>query len=267
MKPIKHRKLIACLLLGLGVFFSSNAHAFKVLFIGNSFTGYAVSTLERFTRAAPNGQDQFSYEWVGGMTLLEHASRFETLRAIREGAFDYVVLQDLSLQPINNPNGFRQAIALLVNEVRQSGAEPILYMTWARLANGNYPNDQATVKAAYLAEAARYDLAVIRAGEVWNFFYQNNRTLFNKLYDPDLIHPSIFGTFAIASSVYKVLYGNNQSWTPTTGLDSASASAIRQAALQLNQTRPSYFNQPPAPIPPSPSPIVITPILQLLLDE
>jgi hypothetical protein len=237
--------------------------AYKVLFVGNSFTGYAVSTLERFKATSPNGPDDFRYQWVGGMTLLQHSTRPETLAAIRSGAFDYVVLQDQSLQAINDPPSFRAGIAALVNEVRASGAEPILYLTWARVAAGNYANDQVTVRNAYLTEAARYGLAVIRAGDVWEYFYYNDRALFNSLYDPDGIHPSIFGTFAIASSVYKVLYPGSQTWSPTVGLE-ASAPAIRAVALQLNTTRAPYFNTPPpvvvVPPPVEPPPPVEEPL-------
>ncbi len=221
--------------------FSPCAHALKVLFVGNSFVQYSVPTLQRFLQNNPNSQDTFGYEAVGGITLSEHARRETTLARIRDGAWDYVVLQDHSTQSIRHPDQFSLGIETLVAATRESCAQPILLQTWARLQTGNYPGDQITVSRAYLDLGNRLSVPVARVGDLWFDMYQNQRSIFTKMFDPDGIHPTDFGTFAVAISIYSVLYNEPLDWVPTAGVGTAG-STLRASALRLNTPLAPHSN-------------------------
>ncbi len=220
---------------------SMPASAFKVLFVGNSFTGFSATTLQRFAANNPQGEDTFQYEYVGGISLSEHARRPQTLALIRDGHWDYVVLQDHSTQAIRHPGYFVSGVKDLVAEVRASGAEPILFQTWARLQTGNYPGDQIRISQAYLDIGAELEVSVARVGDLWFEMYRNSRSVFDRMFQEDLIHPTDFGTFAVAVSVYRVMYEGNLGWSPTAGVGSAG-DVMRASALRLNTTREAHFN-------------------------
>lgn len=220
---------------------SMPASAFKVLFVGNSFTGFSATTLQRFAANNPQGEDTFQYEYVGGISLSEHARRPQTLALIRDGHWDYVVLQDHSTQAIRHPGYFVSGIKDLVAEVRASGAEPILFQTWARLQTGNYPGDQIRISQAYLDIGAELEVSVARVGDLWFEMYRNSRSVFDRMFQEDLIHPTDFGTFAVAVSVYRVMYAGDLGWSPTAGVGSAG-DVMRASALRLNTTREAHFN-------------------------
>ena len=230
-----------CLILMVLLLVSAPASAFKVLFVGNSFTGFSASTLQRFAANNPQGEDIFHYEYVGGISLSEHARRPQTLALIRDGHWDYVVLQDHSTQVIRHYGYFVSGIKALVEEVRASGAEPILFQTWARLQTGNYPGDQIRISQAYLEIGAELDVPVARVGDLWFEMYRNARSVFDRMFQEDLIHPTDFGTFAVAISVYRVMYAGDLGWSPTAGVGTAG-DVMRASALRLNTTREAHYN-------------------------
>ena len=234
----KRHILLACGLLCLVL--SLPAQAFKVLFVGNSFVGYSKSTLQSFAQFSPY-EDEFGYEIVGGITLGEHARRDATLSRIKNEKWDYVVLQDHSLQPIRHPASFQFGIKQLIIEVRKSGAEPILFMTWARLQSGNYIGDQKTVSAAYLQAGVDHDVSVARVGDVFLDRYRNDSDLFFRMFDDDGIHPTRFGAFAVAASVYAVMYDDSLGWAPTAGVGTAG-NRLRASAVSINTTRTAHYN-------------------------
>src|SRR5271169_3959760 len=75
------------------------APSLRILFIGNSYT-YFNNLPEIFSRLAMAGQPGLSVETtaitVGGSTLAQHRQRGAAQKAIREGHWDYVVLQEQS---------------------------------------------------------------------------------------------------------------------------------------------------------------------------
>ena len=251
-------KIVAALFL---LSLSTSAWSFNVLFVGNSFVGYSNSTLQRFAQASPLGEDVFGYEIAGGISLGEHARRAETLARIRDGKWDYVVLQDHSLQPIRHFAAFRSGLDQLIKATRDSGAEPILFMTWARLQSGNYPGDQTTVSNAYLQAATDHNVAIARIGDVFFDKYRNDSNLFFRMIDDDGIHPTSFGTFAVAASIYRVMYDDTLSWAPTSGVGTAG-DRLRASAVALNTPREPHFNPSSA----SSSPPSLAAIFELLAD-
>ena len=54
-----------------------------------------------------------------------------TLRALREEKWDYVVLQEMSNGPVVSKASFLKSASALCEKIRDAGAVPVLYATWA----------------------------------------------------------------------------------------------------------------------------------------
>jgi len=223
------RGISLCLLL----LFTNTLYASKVLFIGNSFIGFSQPTLEQFAALNPLGDNEFGYEFSGGISLLEHTRRASTLARIKRGEWDYVVIQDHSLQTLRDPQGFACAVEMLVELIRQGGAEPILFMTWARLENGHYADHQAIISASYRDIGQRLKVPVAQVGEVWFDMYRNNPRVFDRMFKPDGIHQTELGSYAVAASIFRVMYDDQLNWARSLSSDS-DGSIVHASAVRLN---------------------------------
>lgn len=102
----------------------------KVLFIGNSFTqrNNLPDILARMAEAAGA-----ALEWrlisVGGASLRTHWNKGEATRAIAEGQYDYVVLQEQSTLPIKNAARMHENVRLFDAAIKSAGAKTALYLT------------------------------------------------------------------------------------------------------------------------------------------
>ncbi len=213
---------------------SANASAFRVLFIGNSFTGFSKPELERF-KLASNLDDEFGYEFIGGIDLFGHLNRPETLARIQNGQWDYVVLQDHSLQTYVRFEKFTSAITDLAALVRETGAEPILFQTFARLESGGYRLRQVTVNQRYRDLGETLNIHVMAVGEAWLHLHDTNLAYFNRLHQTDRIHQTPLGATIVAGALYKTLYDTDLSWAPM-------ESVAKNAVLQTIDTRPAHLN-------------------------
>src|SRR6476469_3991383 len=107
----------------------------KVLFIGNSVT--ARNDLPGLVaRLADAGGQRLEHQLisVGGASLRTHWNKGHALNRIREGDFDYVVLQEQSTLPVKNAARMHENVRLFDEAIRAAGARTALYMTWARKA-------------------------------------------------------------------------------------------------------------------------------------
>src|SRR5437899_7007199 len=112
----------------------------SVLFIGNSFT--ARNRLpELISELAATRGTEFQYRLIsaGGASLRNHWNAGTALTAVKNGHYDYVVLQGQSTLPIKNAKRMHENVRLFDEAIRAAGAKTILYMTWARL---NAPDSQ-----------------------------------------------------------------------------------------------------------------------------
>jgi predicted amidohydrolase YtcJ len=177
----------------------------RVLFIGNSLTYY--NDLPKiYAGFGPNIETRSVTR--GGATLQLLWDLGEARAAIREGNWDYVVLQEQSLlgegladgqMAVNDPAMFRRAATLFDNEIRRAGARTVLYMHWARKA---YPQHQPYIAAAYNDVARELGAIVSPAGIAW----QRIGSVVD-LYDPDGLHPALPGSQVAAAVLYSVLNG------------------------------------------------------------
>ncbi len=222
-----------------------HANAARVLFIGNSFTGYTSTTLKRFATISPLGPHQFQFEFVGGTNLQAHSSREETLKAVQCKRFDYVVMQDHSLRTLIAPESFEFGVTQLTSMARENGAKPMLFQTWARGQAGNLNSflfHQNIISNAYLDIGSELNVPVIRIGDAWREVRNTNLSLFNSLFLPDLIHPTPTGEYIAAASIYRAIYPTDLAWLSSFPGDNAQLAGIRGIVNRLNPSGSSYTN-------------------------
>ena len=104
----------------------------KILMLGNSFTS-SNGLPERL--AERTGAEVIAHT-RGGARLSEQlnpATRLgrATAAALEGERFDYVVLQEMSHGPVTAPERYRDSVKGLCARIRQNGALPVLYATWA----------------------------------------------------------------------------------------------------------------------------------------
>lgn len=186
-----------------------------VLFVGNSFS-FGLPRAFKKEAEAHGRRVRTGLCATNGWTLRQHASDPETLRTIRGGHWDIVVLQEYSGIPAMNRHARDRAmfppLRALVKEARAGGAVPVLYQTWGlRKGSPWRPGDDfhamtARVRDGYRAASANAGkLVVVPAGDAWEREYDQGKA--DELFMPDGKHPARLGTAVAASAFYESLFG------------------------------------------------------------
>jgi hypothetical protein len=211
---------------------SSSGQRLRVLFIGNSFT--YVNDLPRLTeRLATSANESRPLETrmvtVGGASLKSHWDNGEALAAIKGARWDYVVLQEQSALPINNPKVMHEYARLFDAEIRKAGARTIFYLTWAR---EDRPEAQAAITAAYTSIADELGALLAPVGLAWQRALKEKDGL--RLYHKDKLHSSPAGTYMAACVFYAVLYGKSPEGLARRLIDSQFGTDSEGANLDLD---------------------------------
>jgi len=193
-----------------------DAKTLSVLFIGNSYSFEVPRELKRI--AARNGHRlRVGQVTHGGWTLEQHRRNGETLRAIREGGWDVVVLQEQSRipsQPIKRLHAMYPAVRELAETARSHGAVPVLYQTWGyrdgdpHRGGDDFHAMTARVREGYHKAASRAGgLHVIPAGDAWEREMTAGRG--SALFMDDGSHPTREGYRLTASVFHDALLEKN----------------------------------------------------------
>lgn len=185
-----------------------------ILFVGNSYSFGVPKAFSKLAAAAGRSV-RIGHSTFGGWTLKRHAAEESTLKKIREGHWDIVVLQEQSEIPAK-PAGERAAemfppLRQLVVEVRRHGAIPVLYQTWGRRdGDPHVPHDDFTRMNRRLREgyqAAARDaggLMVVPVGDAWEREILAGNI--NELFLADGSHPTQRGSDLIAAVFFERLF-------------------------------------------------------------
>jgi hypothetical protein len=247
---MKFPKLVITVLSLLCLNQSINATTFRVLFLGNSYTG--VNDLPRIiSNIASSAGDSMSYLSYspGGYTLQNHYTDPVSISLINQGNWDFVVLQEQSQLP-SFPIGqvqisvypyARQLDSLI--SLNNPCAETMYYMTWGRKYGDasncsswppvcTYEGMDSLLSLRYLSMAFDNNGIVSPVGAVWNYIRQNHPSV--ELYQSDESHPSNAGSYAAACCFYASIFRKD----PTTitydfGIHLPAAAFIRQAAKEI----------------------------------
>lgn len=185
----------------------------RILMLGNSFTlaNHMPQMLAELTGGEVVAHTR------GGARLAEHLNLGTKLGARTQAAlihehWDYVVLQEMSLGPITSPKSFFSSVERLCVQIRENGAVPILYATWAYQKNGaklaakgwDYVEMARKLSGAY-HQAAQENRALI--ADVGQRFFQLPDT---RIYADDGVHPNELGSRIAAETIAAVIRAHKE---------------------------------------------------------
>lgn len=202
----------------------------RVLFLGNSYT-YVNDLPEIIKDIATSEGKVFSYESVtpGGCTLFQHLDSQTSMSKIRQGNWDYVILQEQSQLPVIDyyrHNTLKPSYKALHDSIMlyNPEAKVVGYMTWGRRYGGqqcvNFGNGlycsadftdfnhmQDTLTAAYCENAYATNSYVAPVGEAWRAALAADPNLV--LHSNDNSHPSYDGSYLAACIFYSVFWNKS----------------------------------------------------------
>jgi len=183
----------------------------RILFIGNSYT--SVNNLPKMIADLAKAGDQrlfeFEMETPGGCTLEKHWKDGKAVGKIAAGNWDFVVLQEQSLRPLNDPKLMFEYAAKLDGEIKKYKAKTLLYQTWARQ---NAIEKQPELSKAYLDLGKELKADVAPVGMAWEQALKDDPKL--ALYRDDKSHPAKAGTYLAACVFYAKIYNQSPEGLP-----------------------------------------------------
>jgi pimeloyl-ACP methyl ester carboxylesterase len=179
----------------------------SVLFVGNSFTYYNNGVhdhLRKLLSAANADGKAHAYlriMTISGGELPEHESGLQ--QRLASQSWDQVILQGHSIGPITPgmAEPFRTAARAYAQAIRDHGAEPVFFMTWAYTG---LPEMTAQLDMAYTAIGAELDAVVVPVGLAFATALELRPQL--ALVIDDRKHPTLAGTYLAACTFYAALY-------------------------------------------------------------
>jgi hypothetical protein len=180
----------------------SKSGRLRILFVGNSFT--ARNDLPGLVaRLAATRRKVIDHRLIaaGGASLRGHWNAGVAQKAIKDGHYDYVTLQEQSTLPLKNSKRMHENIRLFHEVIQTAGAKTVLYMTWAR---SNAPDSQQAITDAYTSIGRELGAAVVPVGTAWQLFLRRHER--PVLHDRDLSHPTLAGSYLAACVFLAALF-------------------------------------------------------------
>ena len=227
--------------------FSGSGPCTRVLFIGNSYV-YVNDLPTMFAELAGAGGHRVETGMAaqGGWTLANQADSSDTLEKIKSSKWNYVVLQEQSEIPSIQQSRIQQmypAARVLVRDIRDIGATPIFFETWAHREgwpeNGmqNSESMQFQIDQGYLGIAQELNVAVAPVGFAWLMERRQNPQLV--LWQDDGSHPTEEGTYLAACVFYSVIFGQSpEGLTFTAGLPNETVQILQKSAADTTLNNP-----------------------------
>ncbi|MCH6256125.1 hypothetical protein MLD52_06165 [Puniceicoccaceae bacterium K14] len=217
MKRIKKTNAFVCVLLFCCVFsFAENSKPLRVLFIGNSYTGWH-NLPEIVAQMANSKGKRLYYESInpGGRNFEKHWMEGNALKAIYQNKWDIVMLQNFSYEGVGNPENMRKYGIRFTDAIEETDARPCFYITPAyremREWMKDKPEDQERFKQmqelvndAYFALAVETDARVSPVGVAWDIVRKQYPEI--ELHHEDGTHPSKLGGYLTGLVMFAVLF-------------------------------------------------------------
>lgn len=186
----------------------------KILFIGNSYTyrNHMPKIFEKLARL--NGKSLKVYSNTKGMTsFYRHSKRQNLYKAIAWKKWDYVILQGSSRDMIKDSVTFKTktipGLEKLIGAVKENNKQTkmLFFMTWAYqkgYGEKSYFEMTINVKNGYEFLSTNYNIPVVPVGLAWKEVRVTEKK--SKLYHRDGAHPSLQGSYLIASCFYVSIF-------------------------------------------------------------
>jgi len=198
---------------------AQQAKPLRVLFLGNSFT-YFHNMPMILHALAPNVETRLIAQ--GGLTLEDHWNNAEARKAVEEGRWDFVVLQEQSTlgetfvingkTRLQGDRTFRTFAEKWIRAIQAAGAKPVLNMHWKRkdapARDGEYLNSVIT------QAGAEWGAVLAPVSLAWQAAERRGAAL----YAPDGHHPSPAGSYLAACVMYATLLGKSPEGRATRAL-------------------------------------------------
>jgi hypothetical protein len=226
-KPVRVIVLVLCF--GLLSLTTTLAAPIRVLFIGNSYT-YVNDLPAMTTWLASKEKRALETTMIaeGGYTLEQHWKSGKAIATIRQGHWDFVVLQEQSTRAVQETASYQAYVRAFNLEILKMKAKTVLFLTWARRDMGNPLELQASWTKQFMVMAKELRTRVAPVGEAWLKYLQAGSGL--DLYQEDGSHPSYAGTYLAACVFYTTFYGKSP-----VGLAASEANFTKNDALKLQQ--------------------------------
>lgn len=235
-------KLFFLLLLFCGTLLAQQTK--NALFLGNSYT-YGNNLPQLIADVSQSKGDTFKFDsnTPGGYTLQGHSTNTTSLKKIKSGTWDVVIMQEQSQRPSFPPTQVAQETLpyakRLADTIKKydSCTIPMFFMTWGR-KNGDaancqfyppvctYEGMQNRLHDSYLLMGQQNNGQVSPVGAVWREVRKADSTI--ELYTADESHPNIYGSYLAACTFYSSVFHKSPlgAWYPT-NVDSAKAYTIQ----------------------------------------
>ena len=178
----------------------------NILFVGNSYvhvenTPHIVSIISDSTKT----KLVTSKSTAGGARLSDHWNGergLTTKEKIQNGGFDIVLLQEQSMGTIEQPDSFLIYSKKFCDFIKENGAIPYFYSTWARQ---KVPQNQEIISEKYAQAALENEAGIVKIGEAWALAQKLRPTI--ELYMSDGSHQSSLGALLTACVIVGTLTG------------------------------------------------------------
>lgn len=202
-----------------------------VLYLGNSLVFF--NEIPRITSAIATRESRpLRVDSVtrSGVNLEQLWNETDALKRLWQEHWDYVVIQGGGggVGPLRRTAEFTPYLESFAEEVRKSGATPVLYMVWSL-------QRPAEMEKASLELAKQFGLRVAPVGIAWHELVRIKR--FKRL-DWDTVHPDAFGAYLVACTVYSTIYDKPAHGAPYDFSAFAVKSEVYDDALRLQRLTP-----------------------------
>lgn len=183
----------------------------RVLFIGNSLT-YTNDLPSMVKAIAEHNKKKFSYKMIAfpNFSLEDHLNKGDAVKAVKEGKWDFVVLQQGSSALPESRENLIEFTRRFAAEIKQANAKPALFMVWT-FENRKFDFDR--VRESYALATKEVGGLFLPAGESWREAWKQKQEL--QLYS-DGLHPTPLGSYLAAAVIYQRLFDETTSEIPST---------------------------------------------------
>ncbi|HEX5810147.1 MAG TPA: DUF4886 domain-containing protein, partial [Anaerolineales bacterium] len=173
---------------------------------------------ELFAELARSGGHNVEVDMLaeGGLRLSDHAQSMETLDQLTSNRWTFVVLQEQSQIPALHVYRSREmypAARQLVSKIRQMGATPLFFLTWAHRDGwpeqgmDDFESMQKRITEGYAEIAQELNVPVSPVGSAWLTAVEQHPEL--NLWREDGSHPSKQGSYLAACVFYATIFQEN----------------------------------------------------------
>ena len=247
----KKALIIICILLATNILWAQDT--INVLFLGNSYTN--VNNLPQLCASLAESSRKVmntAANTPGGYLLKQHVENTQSINLIRNGKWDYVVLQEQSQLPSIDfyryefmHSGYQQLRDSVL--LHNPNSQIVGYMTWGRRHGGqqcenyglglycsadfrDFDHMQDSLSSAYNECRELFGGLTAPVGEAWRKVLAESEIV---LHSGDDSHPTIEGSYLAACTLHALLWNEspNGLWFPE-NMSEKTASYLQEIATE-----------------------------------